>query len=120
MLRSFVSHLLHQSTVAYTPAISLPSLLPSTPEPRRRSGPTPLHPYSAAGRWPREGTWRYRGHPPCKGRGLRLPCYLVSSRTAVCPRRCRPPRKLHALYTCLLYTSPSPRDRTRSRMPSSA
>ena len=25
-----------------------------------------------------------------------------------------------ALYTCLLYTSPSPRDRTRSRMPSSA
>ena len=23
-------------------------------------------------------------------------------------------------YTCLLYTSPSPRDRTRSRMPSSA
>ena len=26
----------------------------------------------------------------------------------------------HTLYTCLLYTSPSPRDRTRSRMPSSA
>ena len=25
-----------------------------------------------------------------------------------------------ALNTCLLYTSPSPRDRTRSRMPSSA
>ena len=25
-----------------------------------------------------------------------------------------------AIYTCLLYTSPSPRDRTRSRMPSSA
>ena len=25
-----------------------------------------------------------------------------------------------ALATCLLYTSPSPRDRTRSRMPSSA
>ena len=24
------------------------------------------------------------------------------------------------LYGCLLYTSPSPRDRTRSRMPSSA
>ena len=23
-------------------------------------------------------------------------------------------------FTCLLYTSPSPRDRTRSRMPSSA
>ena len=27
---------------------------------------------------------------------------------------------LSALYRCLLYTSPSPRDRTRSRMPSSA
>ena len=26
----------------------------------------------------------------------------------------------HVLYVCLLYTSPSPRDRTRSRMPSSA
>ena len=25
-----------------------------------------------------------------------------------------------AVYACLLYTSPSPRDRTRSRMPSSA
>ena len=28
--------------------------------------------------------------------------------------------KLSGLYPCLLYTSPSPRDRTRSRMPSSA
>ena len=27
---------------------------------------------------------------------------------------------LTAVYSCLLYTSPSPRDRTRSRMPSSA
>ena len=27
---------------------------------------------------------------------------------------------LFAVYRCLLYTSPSPRDRTRSRMPSSA
>ena len=26
----------------------------------------------------------------------------------------------YTVYTCLLYTSPSPRDRTRSRMPSSA
>ena len=37
----------------------------------------------------------------------------------------RPPvrqrfRKLQRLWTCLLYTSPSPLDRTRSRMPSSA
>ena len=28
--------------------------------------------------------------------------------------------KMGELYDCLLYTSPSPRDRTRSRMPSSA
>ena len=28
--------------------------------------------------------------------------------------------KIENSYTCLLYTSPSPRDRTRSRMPSSA
>ena len=29
-------------------------------------------------------------------------------------------RTLVNIYACLLYTSPSPRDRTRSRMPSSA
>ena len=29
-------------------------------------------------------------------------------------------RTIGAVNTCLLYTSPSPRDRTRSRMPSSA
>ena len=28
--------------------------------------------------------------------------------------------KCHPFYTCLLYTSPSPRDRQKSRMPSSA
>ena len=31
----------------------------------------------------------------------------------------RKPKEVQ-LYVCLLYTSPSPRDRTRSRMPSSA
>ena len=30
------------------------------------------------------------------------------------------PDEVTYVYTCLLYTSPSPRDRTRSRMPSSA
>ena len=30
------------------------------------------------------------------------------------------PEPVEAKNTCLLYTSPSPRDRTRSRMPSSA
>ena len=29
-------------------------------------------------------------------------------------------REVKPNYICLLYTSPSPRDRTRSRMPSSA
>ena len=29
-------------------------------------------------------------------------------------------RRVKEMVTCLLYTSPSPRDRTRSRMPSSA
>ena len=29
-------------------------------------------------------------------------------------------KKAEEIITCLLYTSPSPRDRTRSRMPSSA
>ena len=37
------------------------------------------------------------------------------------PRRNTPSRPTYeSLGTCLLYTSPSPRDRTRSRMPSSA
>ena len=31
-----------------------------------------------------------------------------------------PRRPVQRICTCLLYTSPSPRDRTRSRMPSSA
>ena len=36
-------------------------------------------------------------------------------------RRVDTPQNYHALLNaCLLYTSPSPRDRTRSRMPSSA
>jgi len=32
----------------------------------------------------------------------------------------KPYSQVALVYTCLLYTSPSPRDRTRSRMPSSA
>eukprot|EP00657_Telonema_sp_P-1_P000849 TRINITY_DN116_c0_g1_i5.p1 TRINITY_DN116_c0_g1~~TRINITY_DN116_c0_g1_i5.p1 ORF type:complete len:109 (+),score=12.05 TRINITY_DN116_c0_g1_i5:361-687(+) len=40
--------------------------------------------------------------------------WLVSSRAA------RPVGPVLCVDTCLLYTSPSPRDRTRSRMPSSA
>ena len=33
---------------------------------------------------------------------------------------CKKVNALTEIYICLLYTSPSPRDRTRSRMPSSA
>ena len=36
------------------------------------------------------------------------------------PEGARPDTVAEDLYGCLLYTSPSPRDRTRSRMPSSA
>ena len=37
------------------------------------------------------------------------------------PRECSPKtRRFYFIYTCLLYTSPSPRDRQKSRMPSSA
>ena len=38
------------------------------------------------------------------------------------PRKCKPKPKhpLKSIYGCLLYTSPSPRDATLSRMPSSA
>ena len=35
-------------------------------------------------------------------------------------RRVEAPEETGVAYACLLYTSPSPRDRTRSRMPSSA
>ena len=43
---------------------------------------------------------------------------IVAQQSTECP--CEPMDSEDLLYTCLLYTSPSPRDRTRSRMPSSA
>ena len=58
--------------------------------------------------------------------------YVFTGEFAGCPARpsCvssvasddahRVPALAHTGDTCLLYTSPSPRDRTRSRMPSSA
>ena len=46
------------------------------------------------------------------GESMRVATILLSP---VMPNRCA-----EVLHTCLLYTSPSPRDRTRSRMPSSA
>ena len=41
--------------------------------------------------------------------------YTVDKNEKVTRKEC-----YQAYYNCLLYTSPSPRDRTRSRMPSSA
>ena len=49
-------------------------------------------------------------------RGTKMPAYKIRWRDSE-----RPETVLqHMLIACLLYTSPSPRDRTRSRMPSSA
>eukprot|EP00657_Telonema_sp_P-1_P001346 TRINITY_DN131_c0_g1_i10.p1 TRINITY_DN131_c0_g1~~TRINITY_DN131_c0_g1_i10.p1 ORF type:complete len:223 (-),score=13.73 TRINITY_DN131_c0_g1_i10:70-738(-) len=56
-----------------------------------------------------------RSRRVCNGRWDRLCCGGRCTRHAV---RARAP--VLCVDTCLLYTSPSPRDRTRSRMPSSA
>ena len=44
----------------------------------------------------------------------------VRSKDAMCNNRYVHERPWHDCYACLLYTSPSPRDATLSRMPSSA
>ena len=41
-------------------------------------------------------------------------------KSVVSPEMDRELKCCAGIYACLLYTSPSPRDRTRSRMPSSA
>ena len=46
--------------------------------------------------------------------------FLIENRTAETIERSNAWQKMNLDYFCLLYTSPSPRDRTRSRMPSSA
>ena len=45
---------------------------------------------------------------------------LVADLVGSSAGRCTPKRHIMLRSICLLYTSPSPRDRTRSRMPSSA
>src|SRR5664280_2497481 len=72
-----------------------------------------------------QGTAGGHQHRTCPGIGVRLlrpalgllpqpgPESAPTHLRLVCPRLPRPP------WHCLLYTSPSPRDRTRSRMPSS-
>ena len=47
--------------------------------------------------------------------------FLYDAQVGLCYNEARLlPRELPHQKVCLLYTSPSPRDRTRSRMPSSA
>ena len=53
-------------------------------------------------------------------RGFEAKCATCHGVNAACQDGVAPPL-VHKIYEpCLLYTSPSPRDRTRSRMPSSA
>ena len=52
-----------------------------------------------------------------QGRGKNMKEYTVDS---FCLDNCRIEMSFNNSIGCLLYTSPSPRDRTRSRMPSSA
>ena len=47
--------------------------------------------------------------------GIKHACVVVSVELLLSLNYCR-----RGITHCLLYTSPSPRDRTRSRMPSSA
>ena len=49
-----------------------------------------------------------------------LPLAVIGPRVASVTGTYLPDIETHQTHPCLLYTSPSPRDRTRSRMPSSA
>ena len=59
--------------------------------------------------WPQESAQRRRGRPTVYSERLIVKALVIMII-----------RRLYTAYSCLLYTSPSPRDRTRSRMPSSA
>ena len=59
-------------------------------------------------------------------RGLHVACPALTSGASLCPTNedMRAPEGMHTtvpdIWVCLLYTSPSPRDLSTSRMPSSA
>ena len=70
---------------------------------------------------------KYKGHKvrmnePTKYKGHKV--HRIDDSTKYKGHKVRPSREHHVdestKYTCLLYTSPSPRDRQKSRMPSSA
>ena len=74
----------------------------------------PIYEREAAGI--EQASWRGRAGDPCaRARGR----HVNRARAGGGARFCRVVRDKYESY-CLLYTSPSPRDRTRSRMPSSA
>ena len=53
-------------------------------------------------------------------RGQAFKRHILTKKTTKNKRHLRGAVTVHETNICLLYTSPSPRDRTRSRMPSSA
>ena len=55
----------------------------------------------------------------CLG-GITLVCFLIQFATGFAMTFYYKPTVVEAYSSCLLYTSPSPRDMRRSRMPSSA
>ena len=67
----------------------------------------------------REGAGR---KPDAEAQKLRadLKSRLPKAMSAIDKILADPDHQQHVMIACLLYTSPSPRDRTRSRMPSSA
>ena len=54
------------------------------------------------------------------GRGLALHAAKLQMNVVLMDLNADGLNETHSLMTCLLYTSPSPRDRQKSRMPSSA
>ena len=73
----------------------------------------------------RSGGEKRRNYPKCvpaaKARSMSASQRAAAvSRKQKAERKTRTNKQPNTPNTCLLYTSPSPRDRTRSRMPSSA
>ena len=66
------------------------------------------------------GDVRLADHPLVRAETVRLAGYVSDAELAALYRGARVMLYPSLYEGCLLYTSPSPRDRTRSRMPSSA
>ena len=68
---------------------------------------------------PRDQIWSIDTPPPTASGALHIG-HVFGYSQADCMARYKRMTGFTVFYPCLLYTSPSPRDRTRSRMPSSA